>query len=617
MPLQKLQFRPGVVRDLTGYTNDGGWRDSNLVRFRFGFPQSIGGWAKYSPNDPFLGTCRSLLNWVTLSGANLMAMGTNLKYYIEEGGTNYDITPIRDTVTLNNPFAASVGSSTIVVTDSNHGCDDGDFVTFSGAVSLGGNVTAAVLNQEYQITYLTANTYSITVAVTASVLDVGGGGASVVAAYQINTGLDIQVAGTGWGAGSWGRGGWGSAATVTVGNSLRLWAQDNYGEDLVFNVRNGGVYYWDAGTSLTSRAVSLASLSTDPETPTIAGQVLVSDRDRHVIALAANYGGSTAQDPLIIRFSNQEDPFTWTSTATNTAGDLRLGSGSAIIKGIETKREILVFTDVAAYSLQFIGPPYTFGVQQVASGTTVAGYNCFATVDDTIFWMGKNSFYVYTGKTDNLACPINNYIFTDFNFGQSDKVYAAVNSEYNEVGWFYPSANSNENDRYVIYNYVEKAWTYGIMARTAWIDRGVRQYPMAASPDNYMYYHEFGTDDGSTEPVSPLNAYIESSPLDIGDAGDKFAFVRRVLPDVSFVDSTNSPRVDFILKTQNYPGSNYQNGSDSVATRTAVVPVEQYTQVENVRLRGRSVIFRLESNRVGTRWILGSPRIEIQMDGRR
>jgi hypothetical protein len=546
-----------------------------------------------------------------------MAMGTNLKYYLEEGGTNFDITPLRETVTLNNPFTASTGSSTVTVADTAHGCVDGDFVTFSGAVSLGGNVTAAVLNKEYQITYLTANTYSIAVSVTASASDTGQGGSSVSAAYQINTGLDVQVYGTGWGAGSWGRGTWGSASTITVGNSLRLWSQDNYGEDLIFNVRNGGVYYWDAGYTLSGRGVTLASLSTDSQTPTIASQVIVSDRDRHVIALGANYGGSTAQDPLIIRFSDQEDPFTWTSTATNTAGDLRLGSGSAIIRGIETKREILVFTDVAAYSLQFIGPPYTFGIQQVASGSTVAGYNCFASVDDTIFWMGKNSFYVYTGKTDNLACPINNYIFTDFNFSQSDKVYAAVNSEYNEVAWFYPSADSDENDRYVIYNYVEKAWTYGMMARTAWIDRGVRQYPMAASTDNYMYNHEFGTDDGSTEPVSPLNAYIESSPFDIGQTGDKFAFVRRVLPDVSFVDSTNSPRVDFIFKTQNYPGSNYQTGSDSVATRTAVVPVEQYTQVQNVRVRGRSVVFRLESNRVGTRWILGSPRIEIQADGRR
>jgi hypothetical protein len=617
MTLQKLQFKPGVLRDITGYTNEGGWRDSNLVRFRFGFPQSIGGWAKYAVHNPFLGTCRSLLNWVTLDGSNLLAFGTNLKYYIEEGGENFDITPLRETVILNNPFTATASSSVIAVYDVAHGCVDGDFVTFSGAATLGGNVTAAVLNQEYQITFVDVDNYTITISVTASVSDTGHGGASVFAAYQINTGLDTQVGGTGWGAGTWGRGAWGSAASVTVGNTLRLWAQDNYGEDLVFNVRNGGVYYWDANFGNTGRGVSLSSLSTDIQTPDRAVQVLVSDRDRHVIALGANYGNGTPQDPLIIRFSNQEDPFTWTSTATNTAGDLRLGSGSTIIRGVKTKREILVFTDVAAYSLQFIGPPYTFGIQQVAANCTVMGYNCFIAVDDTIFWMGKNSFYVYTGKTDGLPCPLNNYVFTDFNFGQSDKVYAALNSEYNEVMWFYPSAGSDENDRYVMYNYAEQVWSYGVLARTAWLDRGIRQYPIAAGTDDYLYNHELGTDDGSTDPPSALNAYIESSPMDIGQVGEKFSFIRRILPDVSFVDSTNDPRLDLTLFTQNYPGSAYRDGSDSTILQTAKVPVEQYTQVKDIRLRGRSVIFRIESNRVGTRWILGSPRLEIQMDGRR
>ncbi len=616
MPLQKLQFRPGIVRDVTGYTNEGGWRDSNLIRFRFGYPQSLGGWQKYSLTGSFLGTCRSMLNWVTLASANLLGFGTNLKYYVESGGTNFDITPIRKTVALNGAFTAATGQSTIVVTDTGHGCVNGDFVTFSGAVSLGGNVTAAILNKEYQITYLTANTYRITVSVTATSSDSGHGGASISAVYQINTGLDTQVGGTGWGAGTWGRGAWGSATSINSANTLRLWSQDNYGEDLIINVRNAGIYYWYASSGVTTRAVSLASLSTDTQTPTVAIQVIVSDRDRHIIALGANYGGSTAQDPLIIRFSSQEDPFTWTAVATNTAGDLRLGSGSAIIRGIETKREILVFTDVAAYSLQYVGPPYTFGIQQVGSGINVGGYNCFATVDDTVFWMGKNSFYVYTGKVDPLPCPLNNYIFTNFNADQSDKVFAGVNTEYSEIFWFYPSANSIENDRYVLFNYNEKVWAYGNLARTAWIDRGVRTYPLAASTDGYMYNHEVGNDDGSTSPSTALNAYIESSPIDIAD-GTQFSFIRRLVPDVGFIDSTNSPRVDFILKTQNYAGSDYRSGSDSVALQTATVPVEQFTEVENVRLRGRSVIFRIESNRVGTRWVLGSPRIEIQPDGRR
>ena len=615
MALQKLQFRPGVVRDVTGYTNEGGWRDSNLVRFRYGFPETVGGWAKYSTAQ-FLGTCRSLLNWITLSGDNLLGMGTHLKYYIERGGQYNDITPLRDTVVLSNPFTATNGSSVINVYDVAHGCEEGDFVTFSGATSLGGNVTATILNSEYQITYLDDDNYSITVSVVANASDVGNGGSSVTAAYQINTGLDTQVGGTGWGAGVWSRGAWGSATTLSATNTLRLWSQDNYGEDLVFSIRNGGVYYWDATGSLTSRGVTLASLSTDPTTPTIAAQVLVSDRDRHVIAFGANQGGSTAQDQLSIRFSSQEDPFTWTPTATNTAGDLRLGSGSSIVRAVETKREILVYTEVALYSMQYVGPPYTFGIQMISNNISINGYNSTVAIDDTVFWMGDSEFYVYSGKTDPLLCPLKDYVFNNFNFDERDKVYAALNSEYNEVTWFYPSANSSENDLYITFNYKEQVWTYGALARTAWLDHGVRTYPQATSPDNYLYNHEFGTDDGSTTPATPLNAYIESSPLDIGD-GERFSFVRRIIPDVTFINSTNSPRLDMIIKTQNYPGSNYQNGSDSEIVRTATVPVEQYTQVKDIRLRGRSIILRIESNRVGTCWRLGSPRVEIQQDGRR
>ena len=616
MPLQKLQFRPGVVTDVTGYTNDGGWRDSNLVRFRFGFPQSVGGWEKIAAHLQFLGTCRSMLNWITLAGSNLLGLGTNLKYYIERGEEYFDITPLRDTVTLSNPFTATSGLSTINVYDVAHGCLNGDFVTFSGAVSLGGNITATVLNKEFQVTYIDVDNYTITVSATAIGSDTGNGGSSVVAAYQINTGLDTQVGGNGWGAGTWGRGGWGLATAVSVGNTLRLWSQDNYGEDLIYCVRNGGIYYWDAGFGLTGRGVSLSSLSTDPQTPNIAIQVMVSDRDRHVLAFGSNYGGNTAQDPLIIRFSSQEDPFTWTSTATNTAGDLRLGSGSAIIKAVETKREIVVFTDLAAYSLQFIGPPYTFGLQQLAAGISVAGFNSFAAVDDTIYWMGKNAFYVYSGKVDNIPCPVNNYVFGDFNFSQADKVFAVPNSEYGEVTWYYPSADSDENDLYVTYNYADKVWTYGALARTAMLDRGVRLYPIGAGVDRYLYNHEYGLNDGSTTPPSPLNAYIESSPMDIGE-GDRFSFVRRILPDVSFVNSNDSPELDMVLKTQNYPGSDYRSGSDSAILQTAVIPIQQFTPVKDVRLRGRSVIFRIESNKVGTRWILGSPRLEVQADGRR
>lgn len=617
MPLQKLQFRPGVIRDLTGYTNEGGWRDGNFVRFRFGLPETIGGWQKYS-NSTFLGTCRSMLNWIALDGSNYLGMGTTYKYYVEEGGFYNDITPLRTTVTLTDPFTATDGSAVLAVYDVAHGCVTGDFVTYSGTTGLGGNVTNTVLDAEYQVTVIDADNYTITLPVTATAADAAAspGGGTVTAAYQINVGLDNQVGGTGWGAGSWSRGTWGSGTNLGVQNQIRIWTQDNYGEDLIFNVRGGNIYYWDASAPGFNRGVTLASLSTDPETPTVAAQVMVSDRDRHVIVFGANSGGSTTADPLRIRFSSQEDPFIWTPTATNTAGDLRLGSGSKIVRAVETKREIVVFTDVALYSMQYLGPPYTFGIQQLASNITINGFNSAVAVDDNVFWMGKKDFYVYSGQTQEIPCPILNYVFNDYNEEQSDKVFAAHNAEFSEVTWFYPSAESTENDRYVTYNYADKAWTYGAIPRTAWLDRGVRDYPQAASTDHYIYDHEVGTDDGSTEPPTPLNAYIESAPFDIGE-GDRFAFVRRLIPDVNFFNSTDSPSLDFVLKTQNYPGSNYVAGSDSSVTRTATVPVDQYTQVRDVRLRGRSLILRVESNKVGTRWSLGSPRIEIRSDGAR
>ena len=615
MPLQKLQFRPGIVKDLTGYTNEGGWRLSNLVRFRLGLPESIGGWQAYSSNGTFLGTARSLLSWSTLSGEELLGLGTELKYYIERGGFYHDVTPIRSVASLTNPFDATTGSSIILVTDVAHGCLDGDFVTFSGASSLGGNVTAEVLNSQYQVGNVTADTYTITVSVVANASDSGGGG-SVTASYQINVGSDIETGGTGWGVGPWSRGTWGSGVEVTSTNTLRLWSEDAYGEDLIYNIRNGGVYYWATNTSTFPRGVALASLSTDPTCPTIALQVLVSDRDRHVIAFGANQGGTTDADPLSVRFSSQEDPFTWSPTATNTAGDLRFGSGSQVVAVVETKREIVVFTDTTLYSMQFLGPPYTFGSEQLAANITIAGFNSAVAVDDIVFWMGINQFYVYAGRTEALVCPLNNYVFDNINFSQRDKIFASVNSQFNEITWFYPSADSEENDLYVTYNYIDKVWTHGSLARTAWLDRGLKEYPVAASPDSRLFYQEIGTDDGSTNPASALNAYVESSPVSL-DTGDKFTFVRRILPDVNFFDSTNSPQLNLILKTQNYPGSNYEAGSDSAVVRTATVPIEQYTQVKDIRLRGRSLILRVESNRVGTRWGLGSPRIEVRTDGGR
>jgi len=616
MPLQKLQFKPGIVKDLTAYTNKGGWYDINLVRFRNSFPQSIGGWIKNSTAS-FLGTCRALFSWNTLTGAYYTAVGTSAKYYVQYGGAYYDITPLRETVVLTNPFTTTNGLTTVVVSDVAHGALQGDYVTFSGSSAVGG-VPDTNLNKEFEITYLTVDTYQITVATAATSTATGGG--SVTAKYQINTGINTEVTGGGWGAGTWSRGTWGSAVEVTVNLSLRLWAQDNFGEQLLFNVRNGGVYVWDPDLSTlpatTVRAVTMASLSTDSTTPTYALQIIVSDRDRHVIAFGANQGGATTIDPMLIRFSNQEDYGVWTSTAENTAGDLRVGTGSQIIKAIETKREILVWTDVAIYSMQFVGPPFTFGIQQVSGEITTAGFNCFAAVEDTVYWMGMGKFYVYTGATQELPCTIKEHIFNDINIGQMEKVFCGINTEFNEITWFYPSADSSENDLYATFNYADQAWTYGIMARTAWMDRGVNDYPIAAGVDGYLYEHEYGFNDGSTTPATPLNAYIESSPFDIGE-GDNFAFVRKIIPDITFFDSTNSPRVDMTLKVQNFPGSAYSTTTDSSVQRTATVPIEQFTNQAYVRLRGRQVTFRVESNREDTRWGLGSPRIEIKPDGRR
>jgi len=624
MPYQKLQFKPGFIRDLTAYTNKGGWYDGNLVRFRLGFPQSIGGWIKYTTAQ-FLGTCRAIFPWNTLSGKFFNAIGTSLKYYVEYGGAFYDVTPLRDTVVLNNPFTATNGSSIINVYDVAHGALDNDFVTFSGAASLGGNITAAVLNKQFQITYVDVDNYKITVSATANSSDTGHGGATVTTAYQINTGINSALVGGGWGAGTWGRLTWGSAIPVTANLSLRLWFQDNFGEILLFNVYNGGIYLWNpASSSLTTppytfnRAVTLASLSTDATTPTLATQVMVSDRDRHVIAFGANMGGSTSQDALLIRFSNQEDYTTWTSTATNTAGDLRLGTGSRIIRALETKREILVWTDSALYSMQFVGPPYTFGITQISSATTVISANAFAAIDDTVYWMGNQKFYVYDGAAKELVCPIKNYVFNGMNGAQVEKITVGVNSEFNEVTWFYPSTNSSDCDLYVTYNYADQAWTYGSLARTAWVDRGQEGYPLAAGTDGYLYYQEYGSNDGSTSPASPLNTYIESAPFDIGE-GNQMSFVKQLIPDVSFVDSTNSPSLSMTVKVQNYPGSNYSTAqtTTSAVTQTATVPIEQYTNQVSLRLRGRQVTFRVESNKTDTSWVLGSPRLDIQPDGRR
>ena len=628
MPLTKLQFKPGINRDVTSYSNEGGWVDCDKVRFRQGYPEVIGGWEKYSP-ETYIGTARGLFNWTALDGSDLLGLGTESKYYVEQGQQFYDVTPIRATTTNGITFAATDGSSTITATDSSHGAVQGDFVTISGAVSLGGLITAAVLNQEYQIDSVpTTSTYTIIAkdttgaTVTANASDSGNGGSGVDGVYQINSGLNTGVGGNGWGAGTWGRGTWGSGATINVLSTLRTWSHDNFGEDLLLNPRDGGIYYWDKSDGLTARAVEISTEGNANETPILAKQVMVSDVDRHVIAFGTNPVGSSDQDPLLIRFSDQESLLDWNPTATNTAGDLRIGSGSEFVTAIETKREIVVITDSSVHSMQFIGAPFTFGIQPIASNTTIMGPNAAVAVEDAVFWMGRQNFYLYDGQTKQLPCTVKERVFFDFDYVQADKVYASVISEFSEIIWFYPSntnslanGGTGENDRYVIFNYGENAWYYGNLGRTAFLDRGIRTFPIGAA-GNYLYNHELGyTDDGSV-----MTSTIESSPIDIGD-GDQFTFISRIIPDFTFNGSTNTdPTVNVTLQSNNFPGANYLQSElakiDRSATSTTV-PFEQFTQKADLRLRGRAFSLKIDCSALGVRWRLGSPRVHIRQDGRR
>jgi hypothetical protein len=635
MPLQKLQFRPGINREITAYSNEGGWVDGDKIRFRLGYPEKIGGWEKYS-SSTYLGSARSLHNWIALDGSNYLGVGTHLKYYIEEGESFSDITPVRSTTAAGDvTFSATNGSTTITVSDTSHGAILNDFVTFSGAASLGGQITDVILNQEYQITsIIDADSYEIVASVAADASDTGNGGASTVGTYQINVGLDTTVGGTGWGSSTWGRGTWGSGSSVTTTTELRTWSHDNFGEDLLINPRDSNIYYWDKSVGGTgSRAVELSTLSGTPTSvPQVVKQVLVSDQDRHVIAfgcdgLGANSSatqGDGVQDPLLVRFSSQENAIDWWPSSTNTAGDLRLGSGSEFVQAVETKREILIWTDTSLYSMRYIGPPFTFGIQPLASNITIMGPNSAVATEDFVVWMGIDNFYIYSGQTKQLECTVKDKVFLDFNLNQIDKVFAGVNSEFSEVIWFYPSNTNSvsnggdgQNDRYVVYNYKDNIWYYGTLGRSAWIDRGTRQYPIAAGysgSDNYLYSHELGYDDDGTA----MDSYVESAPMDIGD-GYQFTYLRKIIPDITFKGSTSvsSPQATFTVQARNAPGEAYSNTDSGVASRTSVSPVEEYTNELNVRIRGRSYALKVSSSALGSKWKLGSPRVDIRQDGRR
>ena len=630
MPLTKLQFRPGINREITSYSNEGGWFDGDKIRFRFGYPEKIGGWQR-AVTSTFLGSCRALHIWRTLGLTTYLGLGTNLKYYVETGNAYYDITPIRLTTTAGDvTFAATDGSSVLTVTDVDHGAVAGDFVTFSGAVSLGGTITAAVLNQEYQIaSIIDEDTYTVVARavaglsgitvdgqytptpVVANASDTGNGGAGVIGEYQINIGLDTSVFGTGWGAGPWSRGSWGSATTIDlIKDTLRIWNHDNFGEDLVFNVMNGGIYYWDSSAGFTSRGVALADLVGANSAPTVAIQVLVSDIDRHVLAFGCDpLDNVGVQDPLLIRFSDQESVTDWEPRATNTAGDLRISSGSKIVVAVETRQQTIVFTDVSLHALQYLGPPFTFGLSKISENITIQSPKSAVAIDDRVFWMGTNEFYLYEGTVNRIPCTVRDYVFNDFNFDQAEKVFASTNTENSEVWWYYPSANSSENDRYVVYNYLEQAWYYGTLSRTAALDRGLSQFPIATGTGGVLYDHEVGYDDGSTTPASPIAAYVQSSPIDLGD-GEQFIFMRRMIPDVDFRDSqAEFPSIDVTTRVRNFNGGNY--------LRTTTSTVDGNTEQIHLRLRGRQFSMRIESDGLEVGWRLGSMRYDLRPDGRR
>jgi hypothetical protein len=635
MPLKSIIFRPGVNREQTRYAAEvigssapatqvvGGWYDSEKVRFRSGMPEKIGGWQRISAEN-FLGVCRSLWNWVTLGRLNLVGVGTNLKFYIEKGGEYNDITPIRDTVALTDPFIATNGSSIISVTDVAHGCVTGDFVTFSGATGLGGNITAGVLNREFQITLISANVYTIDAGIAANATDAAGspGGGSVSAEYQINVGPEFQIPTTGWGAGTWGSGTWGTGGTSQA--SLRIWSQINFGEDLIFARNDGQIFYWDATNGVGTRGVLLSSLGGASDVPTVQKFIFVSDVSRFVFAFGCNELGDTVQNPMLIRWSDQESPADWTPSPTGQAGSIQLSDGSEIVTCLQTRQEIVVWTDSALYSVQYVGVPAVWSTQILASNISIYGQNAKAVASGVIYWMGVDKFYKYDGRTQTLRCDLREYIFSDINQSQNQQVFAGTNEGFNEVWWYYCSAGSNVVDKYVVYNYAEDIWYYGTMGRTAWLDSGLRDYPLAATYSHNLVNHEEGVDDNETDTPLPIAASIGSSEFDIDD-GHNFGFIWRVLPDITFRGSTGdlTPQCNMTLIPLRNSGSGFTtpastNGTSSAEIqRIATAPIEEFTGQVYIRVRGRQLIFKVDSNRLGTTWQLGAPRIDLRPDGRR
>jgi hypothetical protein len=615
MPLKKLLLKAGVNRENTRYTSEGGWYECDKIRFRQGTPEKIGGWQRISFTT-FQGVCRSLWNWVTLGSQNLIGVGTNLKFYIENGGAYNDITPLRATVVLTDPFETTSGSPIVTVTDASGGYADGDFVTFSGASAVGG----LTLNDEYQITLtLVANEYTIDAGANASSSATGGG--TVTAAYQINVGTAFAVPLVGWGAASWGSGTWGVGSVST--NSIRLWSQSNFGEDLIFGPRGGAIYYWDATSGLTSRAVELSTLAGATDVPTDQNFIEISDINRFVFAFGANEFASATVNPMLVRWSDQGNALNWTPSATTQAGFLTLSRGSKLVTAKQSRQEVLVWTDSALYSMQYVGAPVVWAAQLVGENISIAGQNAVAYANGVAYWMGKDKFYKYDGRTTPLRCDLRQFIFNDFNTQQYDQVVAGTNESYHEIWWFYCSTDQTTSDRYVVYNYMEDVWYYGTMSRSAWLDSGLRDHPLGATYSNNLVNHEQGVDDNENATTLPIHAYVASAEFDLDD-GHQFAFIWRILPDIRFDGSTSgSPSATMTLLPLANSGSGYSDpasvgGNNAQAvTRTAVLPVEQFTGQIYTRVRGRQLAMKVESTGLGVTWQLGAPRLDMRPDGRR
>jgi len=703
MPLQKFLFKPGVNRENTRYTTEGGWYEGDKIRFRQGNPEKIGGWTPFA-GSTFQGVCRSLSNWITLTGENLVGVGTHLYFYILKGSDYYDITPIRKTVTLTNPFTATAGSSVIAILEVNHGCTDEDTVIYSGAgiTGLGGNITAAVLTGTFQITFIDDDNYTITVSATANATDVVGspGGGTVVTQYETNTGPAYQVPLVGWGAGPWGAGTWGNGQTTST--ALHLWNQQNFGEDLIYGPRGQGIYYWSAnvgyepiqitisiaapgqitlpagfsfpdgttisftstgalptglivgqvyfvvnstggtfnvsltiaGSAITTsgsqsgiqrisqRGIDLADAG-DDDTPIFQNYILVSDASRFVLVFGTNDYGESYLDPMLIVWSDSDDPYTWTPQITNQAGSLRLSHGSKIVTAIQSRQEIVVFTDSSLYSLQYVGPPFVWTAQLVADNVSIIGPNAAVIASGAVYWMGVDKFYKYDGRVQTLNCDLRRYIFSDFNTLQTQQIYAGTNEGFNEIWWFYCSADSLENDRYVIYNYVENVWSYGTLGRTAWLDSGLLPLPIAATYNYELVQHEDGVNAYDLGNLTALPAYISSSEFDIGD-GHNFGYVWRVVPDLTFEGSSTpdntipTPAVTMTLYPMQNSGSGTGTAANGTVTKGSTYNItEEYTGIIYTRARGRQMIFKIASDQIGTTWQLGAPRLDIKADGRR